>query len=248
MQLSQKKIIDALCPNCDGIRKCKIYGQVLKNWDFEDGRAYGSNLFMLLECRGCETVFLHITSENSEDWDFDRVDGEDIMFLNQRVQVFPSIIAEVSYPDWVWKLGKIDLQLSEIVKQIIEAENKELITLASIGLRTAFERTAEVLSIHPGLSLHDKVAALKDEGFIGDTEAHLLLTVASVGNAAAHRGWAPSRDEFTSLFSCIENFIKRNLLSKRNLEEINKKIPPKVPRLRKSKVIGEVATENFKKN
>ncbi|MGC8342291.1 DUF4145 domain-containing protein [Pantoea ananatis] len=247
MELSKKKIIEALCPNCNGSRKCKKYGQVIKHWDFDDGAAFGSNLYMLLECRGCETTFLHITSENSEDWDYGRVDGHDVMIMNKRIQVFPSIIEEAAYPDWVWKLAKVDHQLTEIVKQIIEAENKELITLASIGLRTALERTAEVLFIHPGLTLNEKVETLQSEGFIGDTEARLLLTVANVGNAAAHRGWSPNRDEFNSLFSCIENFIKRTVLTARNFEEISKRIPPREPRPKKVKRADDILPDITKK-
>ncbi|HGN8996682.1 TPA: DUF4145 domain-containing protein, partial [Citrobacter freundii] len=112
--------------------------------------------------------------------------------------------------------------------------NSSHFILSSIGLRTIFDRTAELLQIHPGLPLGEKVEKLKLDGFIGETEALVLTSVINAGNAAAHRGWSPNKSEFEQMLEALESFVQRTLLGKKSLEHITEKIPPKAKRPKKN--------------
>ncbi|HDW3265141.1 TPA: DUF4145 domain-containing protein, partial [Enterobacter ludwigii] len=131
------------------------------------------------------------------------------------------------------KLESVDFQLFQIFIEMYSAYKSGHLILASIGLRTIFDRTTEILQIHPGLYLDEKIKQLKDEGFIGDTEASILSTVVDAGNAAAHRGWSPTNREFDELLNSIEQFVQRTVLSVKTTTHIVERIPPRVKRPKK---------------
>ncbi|MBD9642942.1 DUF4145 domain-containing protein [Pantoea sp. PNT02] len=230
--MANKMVMDGLCPRCDGSRKSDIHGSIEKSWDHDAGMMHGKDKYFLLECRGCETVYTYIVSINSEDTDYryDHEVGQDVIVYNETINTFPSINLEESTPEWVWQLRSVDRQLHTIISEIYSAYDKGSLILASIGLRTAFDRATEVLQIDPAISLQEKVSALLKEGFIGQTEADVLKVITEVGNAAAHRAWSPSKEEFASLIGPFEHFITRNILSEKNFELIKEKIPAKPKR------------------
>ncbi|MGH8394002.1 MAG: hypothetical protein ACRESN_17350, partial [Pseudomonas sp.] len=84
----------AHCPRCDGERKCIIHGQFDQPWSVEDGRNYmdGQIDRKLLQCAGCETVFYHQSSWNSEEWDNDYhpVTGETIISHPRTIETYPA--------------------------------------------------------------------------------------------------------------------------------------------------------------
>ena len=115
-----------------------------------------------------------------------------------------------------------------------------------MGLRTALDRTTAVLKIDPGLTLEKKVEGLRISGFVGDTEANVLATVANAGNAAAHRGWSPDETEFRKLLEALEQFIKRTVISGKSVLEIAARIPARHPRPGKALRIGSVEYGSMK--
>ncbi|MDE1910738.1 MAG: DUF4145 domain-containing protein [Pseudomonas sp.] len=227
----------AHCPRCDGERKCIIHGQFDQPWSVEDGRNYmdGQIDRKLLQCAGCETVFYHQSSWNSEEWDNDYhpVTGETIISHPRTIETYPAPEKKSQKPDWIWDIAKADPPLHAILYEVYQAYEAGSFILASVGLRTAFDRTTEILKINSHLSFEDKVVELTKEGYIGETEANTLSVVTNAGNAAAHRGWAPDRKTFEILIATLEQYIYRVVVTGKAALDLSGNIPARPPRAKK---------------
>jgi hypothetical protein len=227
-------IFQAHCPRCNGDRACEIHGEIEVPWEWSDGRnsMHGQTDHKLAQCCGCKEVFYHKSSWDSEDWegDYHPVTGETIITFPVKTLTYPAPEKESAKPDWVWGIAYIDPQLSAILNETYQAYEASSLILASVGLRTAFDRATEILKIDPGLTLVEKVQQLLDNGFIGETEAMTLRVVADAGSAAAHRAWSPDQLEFQTLLTTLEQFIHRTVLTNKAALSIAEKIPARHPR------------------
>lgn len=233
--------IEAHCPRCDGDRDCKLHGSVNVPFDWTDGtnRMFGESEHKLLQCLGCKFVFYFRSTWDSEDWDnsYHPTTGEEVITYPRTVVTFPSPEKKSEKPDWVWNIAKIDAKLSSVLNETYHAHEEGLFILASVGLRTALDRTTELLNIHPGHTLEEKVKKLLEEGYTGETEAKLLQVVVEAGSAAIHRAWSPSQTEFQALLITLEQFLYRTLISGKSALTVAEKIPPRHPRPPKTKPV-----------
>lgn len=228
------KTFKAHCPRCNGDRVCVIHGKVDRPWEWSDGMhaQWGHKAYTLAECRGCEEVFFHQASWNSEDGDYyyDKELERDVMFYPTTNVTFPAPEKKSEKPDWVWNIAKIDPQLFSILNEMYLAYEQSSLILASVGLRTAFDRSTELLKIDPSLSLEAKVKHLFNEGFTSETESKNLEVVTNAGSAAAHRAWSPNQAEFKTLLTTLEQFIHRTVISGDAAQSIADRIPARPPR------------------
>ncbi|WP_449632003.1 DUF4145 domain-containing protein, partial [Rahnella aceris] len=231
--MSVENKIKALCPYCNGEKNCHIVGQKERKWNHDDGDNYfwAECEYYLLECLGCDGVFTLTKSQDSENYDIERGrNGDDVIRYHEEVHTYPTPEQESVRPKWLNHIMNIDFQLHAIFNEMYTAYQNKSFILASIGLRTIFDRTTEILEIHPSLTLGEKVEALKDEGYVGETERDQLNIVTEAGNAAAHRGWSPNEIVFKSLLDVIENFVYRTLVKRTGLSAISVTIPQKPKR------------------
>ncbi|MBD8107909.1 DUF4145 domain-containing protein [Erwinia persicina] len=226
--MTDKTTFCAECPECVGERNCIVIGETERSWDSGDRRnsVQWGTVYRLLQCKGCDTVFYHSKSWDSEDFDYDYDDeGQTVITSNYRYETYPRSLEH--RPQWIEDIAAIDYQLYLLLNEVYQAYNNESYILASIGLRTAFDRTSQVLNILPTLSLGKKVEKLAEDGYIGETEKSQLLIVTNAGNAAAHRAWSPTKSEFKSLLTITEDFIRRSVLRDDSIIKIAGKIPSK---------------------
>jgi len=234
----QKTILKALCPRCKGERNCQVHGFVNVPWEVGDQVNYhwGRDESKLLQCCGCETVFLHIQSWDSElfEIEYDYAKRDQVQVPVIKTTTFPAPEVEQNQkPDWIWEIAKIDPQLHKILDETYTAYEASSLILAAVGLRTAFDRATEVLKIDPGHTLDEKIKQLQENGFIGETEASTLGVVANAGSAAAHRAWSPDETEFQTLLTALEQFLQRTVVSGKKALSIANNIPPRQPRPKK---------------
>ncbi|MHB2139870.1 DUF4145 domain-containing protein [Pseudomonas monsensis] len=178
-----------------------------------------------------------MTSWNSElvKSEFDFIKGTEVETPIVEVTTFPAVEAEHNRkPDWIWEIAKTDLQLHNILQETYTAYQEGLLILASVGLRTAFDRATEALQVDPGHTLDDKINKLKEMGTIGESEASALGVVANAGSAAAHRAWSPSQTEFKFLLTALEQFLHRTIVSGKTVLTVANAIPPRQPRPKKA--------------
>lgn len=231
------EVFRAHCPRCDGVRKCIIHGEFDQPWVHDDGRNHmeGQVDHKLVECAGCEMVFYYKSSWDDQDWDGDYhpVTGKTIISYPRTIETYPAPEKESQKPDWIWDIAKSDPLLHSILYEVYQAYEAGSFILASVGLRTAFDRTTEILKIDPNLSFEDKVIELTKEGYIGETEANTLAVVTNAGNAAAHRGWAPDPKAFKVLIATLEQYIYRVVVTGKAALDLNVEIPVRPPRAKK---------------
>lgn len=224
--MDDKAKFRAKCPECVGDRNCIIIGETERRWSHEND--YGSmdwgTQYRLLQCQGCDTVFFQSKSWDSENLDYSyNSKGETVITAIYTFDTYPEL--KEHRPQWIEEVGGVDYQLYQILNEMYQAYYKESYILASIGLRTAFDRTSEILKILPDLPLETKVKKLAEGGFIGETEKSQLMIVTEAGNAAVHRAWSPTKSEFKSLLAITEDFIRRSVLRDESIYKLAGRIP-----------------------
>jgi len=231
--------VKAHCPNCDGERTCDVHGTVYVPWTWEDNQGHGLSGGVdhsLLQCRGCETVFYEHNSWNSEDIYHWHDHNGDTQSEAVRTKVtYPKPEAR-NKPKWIDGGYKLDDQLTAILNEMYLAHENSSHILTAVGLRTALDRATEVLGIDPGMTFDEKLDKLRDGGWIGETEREILGVVTDAGNAAAHRGWSPDREEVSQLLIAMEIFLQKAFVVGTRALSIKASIPVKQPRKRTAKM------------
>lgn len=228
------KTVKEHCPTCDAERACDVHVHVYKPWSWEDqeGRysMNGGVDHSLLECRGCETVFFLKDSWNSEDLDqYYGPDGEEVSEPKRDKRTYPSPTGQTK-PQWFDAIFGVDYQLYNIMNEMYMAYDNQGYILAAVGLRTALDRAIEVLGIDTEISFKEKLQALKVGGWVGATEHDILDVIMEAGNAAAHRGWSPTKKDAGKLLIAVEAFLHRAFIVGQDAIAIKAGIPPKQKR------------------
>ncbi len=199
---------------------------------WEDRYVTGLVRHTVLRCRGCETVYVQRAESCSEDdHHYQDEDGEWQVSYPETKTYWPAPSARKE-PDWVHALSS-DRTIASLHKELYGALNAGLPVLAAIGIRTVFDRAAELLGIEPSQRFATKLDSLLGKGLIGTNERDTLEVLTDAGGAAAHRGWRPGPNELELLMSILETFLYRTLVLGGALEVLKAAVPPKA----KSKVL-----------
>jgi len=232
---SAAKIEKAHCPTCNREQNCNMHGRVYKSWSWEDRQGHsidGGDTYTQFECRGCETVFSEKCSWNDQNVDnwYDQ-SGELQTEPISSKETYPRPPSRPR-PDWFDNIGKIDPTLFSLLEEMYAAYEQKCLVLTAIGLRTALDSCTASVQIDPAFTFQEKLRALKEEGYIGETEHDLLTVLTDAGNAAAHRGWSPEDEDIGHLLDVLENFVQRVLINGKRALAMKGNIPQR-PKRRK---------------
>ncbi len=227
----------AECSQCGGIRNCNIRGEHLVR--YEDEQFSGETYWYILECRGCENVFVQTASTNSEDYDnFYEDDGSTGTTYNETLKFWPAL-SKRREPEWMSEYG-IDAEnvdaLDAAMIELYGALKNDLRMLSAIGIRTAYDIASELLGIDARMSFDKKLDALVNSGRIGVVDRDRLEMVVDAGNASAHRGWRPTPNYLSTMMDVLEHFIHESFVAparraKLNTEaaKVKKAVPQRLP-------------------
>lgn len=85
------------------IRNCDIRGEHTESFEDDRSQFRSWTTRRILQCRGCEHVFVEIVYTNSEDYEQEYdVDGSTIATLNERSEYWPAL-SKRKIPEWVEK-------------------------------------------------------------------------------------------------------------------------------------------------
>lgn len=198
------------CPECGGSRFATVRAAYQKSWSDDHADISGEDTWRILECRGCETVFLQKVSTFSEDLDVevDPRTGETEWVVPEKIVHWPSVIQR-SQPSWTVQLSFEDEDLGYLLDDLYSALEADLRVLAAIGVRTVFDRATELLCIDASLTFAAKLDKLVETGRIGSDERDLLDVLTDTGSAAAHRGWRPNPRQLSDMMDILESFLNR---------------------------------------
>jgi hypothetical protein len=182
--------------------------------DFAEGDAYGhvswEDHYDVLECRGCESVTLRHTHWFSEDPEPD-------------VKYYPP---SVSRPKPSWRNSLKSLNLRFLVDEVYSALDNDCGRLATMGARTIVDM---VLSDKVGDvgSFGKKLEKLERDGFVGKQNREFLEAALDTGNAAAHRGFEPKKEQLNHVMDIVENLLQAVYVLQGAAAELRKSTPPR---------------------
>lgn len=227
------KMRKAECSQCGGMRNCNIRGEHSDTYD--DDHFQGEDIWFILECRGCEHVFVQTVSTNSEDYDnFYEEDGSTGTTRNETIKYWPAL-SKRKKPEWMSEYG-VDAEdvddLNAAMRELYVALDSNLRMLAAIGIRTTYDIASVLLGIDPNLPFVKKLDSLVNSGRIGILDKDRLEMVVDAGSASVHRGWRPTPSDLNTMMDVLEHFVQESFVAparKKKLDEEAAKVKKTVP-------------------
>jgi len=230
---NKAKIKKAECSRCGGIRNCEIRGEHEETYTYEQFQAWTS--WYILECRGCEYIFVQKVDTNSEDHEpFYEEDGSVGYELLENRSYWPAV-SKRKKPDWLLNFGvSFDEAkgLNEALIEVYGALNSDLNMLAAIGIRTVYDIASEILGVDPNLSFKQKLDSLVKLGGIGALDVDRIETIIDAGSASVHRGWRPNSNDLNTMMDVLEHFIEKLFIApvrEKRLSDDAAKVKKSVP-------------------
>lgn len=197
---------------------------------WEERTVSGGTTYRLLQCRGCQKVFYGEYTWFSEETEVteDPTTGEARCEPIVKTTYWPRADSVTRLPPaWMTtlELAAQDLTLDRLFAEVYTALNDGLQVVTAMGIRTIFDRAAEVLGIDPGLPFSGKLVRLLADGKIGQDEHSTLSMLTDAGGAAAHRGWRPDAGQLATLMEVIEHFVYRVFILEPAAAKLREHIP-----------------------
>ena len=211
------------CNNCGRKTKHFIRAEHIKTEHDDNERVSLTHRLLIIECCGCEHLALVKMTHFSEDVDYGHhpASGEPMMMPNWDEAIYPPVTYRPP-PSWFEDLP--DPTLRQISDEIYKSLQTESHYLATFGSRTLIDRLI-VLTVGDKGSFEKGIAALLDEGKISQHERQILEPVVQAGHAAAHRGWAPTKEQLKIILDTVEGLIHRLLVQPKLAEELEEAVP-----------------------
>ena len=223
------QLLKAECSQCGGMRNCDVRGA--HEVRYEDEHTWGRTTWRILQCRGCEHVFVQTNSIFSEDYEPTELeDGS----TNETLKYWPAL-SKRKMPEWmsssgitVGNIGGLD----PVLLELYTALDNDLHMLAGSGIRTAFDVASDLLGIDQGLTFGEKLDELVTMKLIGAVDKDRMAVLVDAGSAALHRGWRPTAEDLDAVMAVLEHFIFEAFVApdrRRKLDEGAAKVKTKVP-------------------
>lgn len=178
---------------------------------------------LIIECCGCENAALAKMLRGPDDLAYnDSADSHENKFNKVWEE---TVYPPVSYrptPDWFEDLP--DPTLRRVADEIYKSLQSESHFLATFGARTLIDRLI-VLTVGDKANFKVGLDALETDGKLSKHERELLNPIVDAGNAAAHRGWAPSPDQLKTILDTVESLIHRLLVVPKLTEALQEAVP-----------------------
>ncbi|WP_271505174.1 DUF5655 domain-containing protein [Bradyrhizobium sp. CCBAU 11357] len=217
------KIERFFCNDCKQKTKHFVRAEHFKTKMDDDEPVSFTQRVLIIECCGCEHLALVKLTHFSEDvgYDYDPQSGEPIEVPNWDEMIYPPVTYRVA-PTWFEDLP--DPTLREISAEIYKSLQTGSHYLATFGSRTLIDRLI-VLTVGDKGNFTKGLTALRDEGKISQHERDILEPVLQAGHAAAHRGWAPTREQLATILDTVEGLLHRLLVLPKLAEELEEAVP-----------------------
>lgn len=215
------QVIVAYCPRCKGDKRTLIVASVDEPYDDDNYSCLTKR--RIIKCEGCGTIQFQTEFTDSVDVEFGYDEsGQEYSESVKKIDYYPPRPARLR-PDWTEYHSSFSSVLVHMLDEAYAALNHELPVLAAIALRTAFDASTEVLDVHPALGFEEKLDALEKSGHIDSTQRKTLDALTHAGNAAAHRGWVPTKEELDTMFTIFEHYLYRSFVTSRELKELERR-------------------------
>ncbi len=183
-------VVRACCPSCGRGEKRNAFLRASFCQPGSDGNTSWSHTYSVLECCGCQALFVRHEHWFSEwdDWERDARTGQPQPVPGVKTEYWPAAPKRPKPPrsDLLR-----DIDLRETMTEVYSALNNNLLRLSAGGTRTLID-VAIRLTVGDKSNFPRGLEAMVAEGILHAPEKDVLLIMADVGNAALHRAHSPS--------------------------------------------------------
>lgn len=221
--MSEPTVEKFFCNQCKRLTRHYVRAEhTVEDYDKRSGTSLTSR-YLVAECCGCENVALVRKTHFSEHIDHyeDPSTGKQYAEAIWEEEIYPPVTYRAS-PPWFEDLP--DDTLREISAEIYKSLQTGSHYLATFGSRTLIDRLI-VLTVGDKGNFTKGLQALEDEGKLSPQEREILDPVVKAGNAAAHRGWAPTKEQIAVILDTVEGLIHRLLVLPTLAEELKEAVP-----------------------
>lgn len=203
------KVIWNYCSSCGRSTKNTILfnrgkKEVDEKYDFE----YGLNVFLVLECNGCETISFRKEYHNF--LEFDNEGKQEI-----EVKLYPSVLQNHKPINSYYLPAKI----KDVYNHTILALKGESKLLAGVGFRAIIEAICIEENIK-GRNLEQKINNLTKNRFITEKESERLHSIRFLGNDSIHKMEIPEQKKLLIVLNIIEHLLKNIYLIDRDAKGV----------------------------
>lgn len=221
--MTEEKIERFFCNDCKRPTRHFIRAEHKReNYNTRSGTSLTSR-YVIAECCGCEDVALVRMKHFSEHYDYyeDPTTGKQHREASWDEEIYPPVTYR---PSPIWFDDLPDDTLREISAEIYKSLQSDSHYLATFGSRTLIDRLI-VLTVGDKGNFPKGLQALQDGGMLSQHERDILNPVVDAGNAAAHRGWAPTKEQIAVILDTVEGLIHRLLVLPKLAEELEEAVP-----------------------
>ncbi|WP_067319577.1 DUF4145 domain-containing protein [Mesorhizobium sp. AA23] len=231
----------AFCSECRGMRNCDVRGHHKDYGQEGDGYIQWWIDWYILQCRGCDHIFVQKSSADSENiHQFYNELGEPDSEHIETLSYWPAL-SKRQKPEWLddfgVHIGDAD-ELEQAIREVYGALDADLPILAAIGMRTCFDVAAILLGVEDNLPFAKKLDELVRLQKIGGVDKDRLALLVDAGSASVHRGWKPKPKELETLAEILEHFVFEAFVApsrRSRLDAEAKKLEGNVPSRKRKK-------------
>ena len=197
----------------DGSIKQKLYAPLISSNAFHKCEKCGAPNFHIQEFWPTEETQEEANKESTDFQESIKKTGtwkKDKLFREYHFPTFQ----ENQIPEWSKNLSG---NLMTTIWEIYAAKQHGLYTLCAIGIRTAIDIFA-VDKIGDVGGFGKKLDALQEKGHISKSQKDVLSIVIEAGNAAAHRGFSPARDQIEECLKTLDSIFHFEVKNNKMLE------------------------------
>jgi hypothetical protein len=148
----------------------------------------------------------------------------DNLYDIKNVQYFPPPVARLK-PNWFDALPR---DLRKLLSEIYRSLDADTRALPMMGARAVLDRVI-VDTIGDVGSFEQKLKKLEEERHINAKGREILDAALDAGNAAIHRGHAPTVKDVHSVMDIVEHLLHSTYVLESVAEEIKRNTPPRSP-------------------
>lgn len=199
---SKDKIHRLACRNCDSFTNHKVLTSIETNWGDDDVEIYGTDMFEIVECLGCDSVSFRLASINSEDVEsYYEKTGETNYKIDE--ELYPNRIAGRKE---IENIHLFPPETLKIYKEIHKALCSRLRILSGIGIRVLVESVCREREAN-GSNLENKIDDLVNKGLLTKENSEALHATRLLGNRLAHEVIEPKDEALEIAMDIIENLL-----------------------------------------
>lgn len=209
----------SLCAECARETSHHVRGESRRGAGGEDELSWSETTYFL-ECAGCGS-----TSIQKVYWD----DNYDRAYDDPDVKLYPAALSRPK-PEWLWQ---VDSKFRLLFEEVYVGLGAGTVALPVMGARAILDvviqdRVGDQGGFAAGLD------ALVARGLVSQHDRGILDAAVEAGNAAAHRGFFPTKDDSRRVIEIVEHLVSSLYVLKLAAKGI-KKATPKRRRKRKAK-------------